>query len=194
MLNKDNRIQVIPNNEYSGFMGIKIGDVKGDGGVISSGGEVLFMENKLDFEFSFNPNNKEIIYVDGIELTIDQYLSQNNFIKPTYYTQIFSGGGLQDNYGITWKKFKKTVDINNLNFSKKKMKRIQKRINNTKKDLNDIKLKLKNLIRSISSKIGSNYNDSKDLNHRAQYNFYKEFTENEMFSITGYKLINNAKK
>jgi len=152
------------------------------------------MENSLDFEFSFNPNDKEIIYVDGIELTIDEYSSQkNNFTKPTYYKQSFSGGGLQDSYGVRWSKIKIPVDINNLNFSKKKMKRIQKRINIHKLNTEDLKLKLKNLINSISQKITNNYNDSKDLNHSVRYNFYREFTEDEMFSITGYKLINNAK-
>ena len=195
MLNKDNRIQVKPNEEYTGSTGIRIGDIKGDGGNFTAGGEVLFMENSLDFEFSFNPNNKEIIYVNGIESTIDEYLSQkNNFIKPTYYKQSFSGGGLQDSYGMRWSEVKIPVDINNLNFSKKKMKRIQKRINIHKLNTEDLKLKLKNLVSSISQKIRNNYNDSKDLNHSARYNFYREFTEDEMFSITGYKLINNAKK
>ena len=193
MLNKDNKIRVKPNEAYAGSRGIKIGDVKGDGGNITAGGESLFMENSLDFEFSFNPKNKEIIYVDGIELTIDQYLSQNNFIKPTYYTQRFTGGGLQASYAIRWTGIKMPVeDINNLNFSKKKMKRIQKRINNTKIDLDDVKLKLQNLINSI--KIGDKkYNNSRDINHVAKYNFFQEFTEEQMFSVTGYKLINNAK-
>ena len=193
MLNKDNKIRVKRNDAYVGSIGIKIGDVKGDGGNITAGGESLFMENILDFEFSFNPKNKEIIYVDGIELTIDQYLSQNNFIKPTYYTLRFTGGGLQASYPIRWTGIKMPVeDINNLNFSKKKMKRIQKRINNTKIDLDDIKLKLQNLINSI--KIGNKkYNNSRDINHVAKYNFFHEFTEDEMFSITGYKLINTAK-
>ena len=72
------------------------------------------------------------------------------------------------------------------------MKRIQKRINNTKIDLDDVKLKLQNLINSI--KIGDKkYNNSRDINHVAKYNFFQEFTEEQMFSVTGYKLINNAK-
>ena len=193
MLNKDNKIRVKPNEAYAGSRGIKIGDVKGDGGNITAGGESLFMENSLDFEFSFNPKNKEIIYVDGIELTIDQYLSQNNFIKPKYYTQTFTGGGLQASYAIRWSGIKMPVeDINDLRFSKKKMKRIQKRINNAKIDLDDVKLKLQNLINSI--KIGDKkYNNSRDITHVAKYNFFQEFTEEQMFSVTGYKLINNAK-
>ncbi len=195
MLNKYNRVRVKPNEEYAGSMGIKIGDVKGDGGNITAGGESLFMENSLDFEFSFDPNNKEIIYVDGNELTIDEYLSKkNNFIKPTYYTQKFTGGGLQATYTIRWTGIKMPVeDINNLNFSKKKMKRIQKRIDNNKVDLDDVKLKLKNLISSVSRKIRNRYNGSKKFNHIAKYNFFQEFTDDQMFSITGYKLINKAK-
>ena len=195
MLNKDNRFRVKPNEEYTGSMGIKIGDVKGDGGTITAGGEALFMENSFDFEFSFDPNNKEIIYMDGNGLTIDEYFSKkNNVIKPIYYTQTFTGGGLQDySYGPRWSDIKMPVDINNLNFSKKKMKRIQKRIDNNKVDLDDVKLKLKNLISSVSQKIRSRYNGSKNFNHIAKYNFYQEFTDDQMFSITGYKLINTAK-
>ena len=46
----------------------------------------------------------------------------------------------------------------------------------------------------VSLNLKNNYNGSKDLTHSAKFGFSLEFTEDEMFSITGYKLINEAKK
>ena len=53
---------------------------------------------------------------------------------------------------------------------------------------------IKQLISDYSSSIKTIYNNSFDLNHKAVYSFSIEFSEMEMFSITGYKLINEAKK
>ena len=46
---------------------------------------------------------------------------------------------------------------------------------------------------SVSIKVKINYNGSKDLTHSAKFGFYLEFTEDEMFSNTGYKLVNEAR-
>ena len=192
MLNKDNRLLIEKNEEYDG-QGIWIGEIKGDGGNISAGGETLFMKNIIDFNFSFSLNNFDNIYINGNEISLDKYLSQVNLTKPIYYTRSFTGGGLQDAYK-RWSNTENIIDINNLKVSKKKMKRFQKRIDKTKLNETDIKLKLQKLMSSVSLNIKNNYNGSKDLTHSAKFGFYLEFTEDEMFSITGYKLINEAKK
>ena len=203
MLNKDLIISVkltIPNTSYPSY------SMDDEGLIFRDNHKGLFMENSPDFEFSFNPDNKEIIYVDGIELTIDQYLSQKNFIKPTYYTRSFKPRAkvIYGNYypnriykngqAIRWGDAD-AADINNLNFSKRNIEKIQKIIDEKKINLEEgLKLKLKKLIESISSTVKNDYNCSRGLNARVKYNFYKEFNEDQMFSITGYKLINKAKK
>ena len=192
MLNKDNRFLIEKNEEYDGRQGIWIGEIKGDGGNISAGGETLFMKNIIDFNFSFSLNNFDNIYINGNEISLDKYLSQVNLTKPIYYTRSFTGGGLQDGYK-RWSNTENIIDINNLKVSKKKMKRIQKRIAKTKLNITDIKLKLKKLMSSVSIKVKNNYNGSKDLTHSAKFGFYLEFTEDEMFSNTGYKLVNEAR-
>ena len=192
MLNKDNRLLIEKNEEYDG-QGIWIGEIKGDGGNISAGGETLFMKNIIDFNFSFSLNNFDNIYINGNEISLDKYLSQVNLTKPIYYTRSFTGGGLQDAYK-RWSNTENIIDINNLKVSKKKMKRFKKRIDKTKLNKTDIKLKLQKLMSSVSLNLKNNYNGSKDLTHSAKFGFYLEFTEDEMFSITGYKLINEAKK
>ena len=73
------------------------------------------------------------------------------------------------------------------------MKRIKKRIDKTKLNVTDLKIKLKKMMSSVSLKVKNNYNGSKDLTHSAKFGFFLEFTEDEMFSNTGYKLVNEAR-
>ena len=192
MLNKDNRILIKKNEGYD-EQGIWIGEIKGDGGNITAGGETLFMKNIIDIDFKFSLNNFDNIYINGNEISLDKYLSQVNLTKPIYYTRSFTGGGLQDAYK-RWSDTKNIIDINNLKVSKKKMKRFKKRIDKTKFNKTDIKLRLQKLMSFVSLNLKNNYNGSKDLTHSAKFGFSLEFTEDEMFSITGYKLINEAKK
>ena len=193
MLNKDIRRLIEKNEEYTGMSGVRIGEIKGDGGKITAGGETLFMQNIMDFNFSFTLNNFDKIYVNGDKISMDKYLSQVILTKPIYYTKTFTGGGLQASYGIRWSNTEKIIDINNLKVSKKKMKRIQKRIANAKLNSTDLKLKLKKMMNSVSSGVKNNYNDSKELTYSAKFGFSLEFTKDEIFSITGYKLVNEAK-
>tara|TARA_B100002052_G_scaffold67060_1_gene60384 strand:- start:12246 stop:13874 length:1629 start_codon:yes stop_codon:yes gene_type:complete len=192
MLNKDNRFFIEKNEEYDG-QEIWIGEIKGDGGNIAAGGERLYMKNIIDFNFSFSLNNLDNIYINGNEIGIDKYLSQNNLTKPIYYTRTFIGGGIEGKYAIRYSETENIIDINDLKVSKKRMNRIQKRIAKTKLNKTEIKLKLKKLMSSVSTKVNNNYNGSKDLTHSAKFGFSLEFTEDEMFSNTGYKLVNEAR-
>mgnify|MGYP001190631867 CR=1 FL=1 len=192
MLNKENRIHVSTNTPYRFF----IAEIEGDGGFFVAGGETLFLENNLrNFNFSFIPYNDEKIFINQEEFTIDQYLSLLSSSKKIY-TRRFTGGAPQN-----WSGKKNYIrDINELSVSKNKLKKINKRINNIIKDLyaedgkKRYKSMIKQLISDYSSSIKTIYNNSFDLNHKAVYSFSIEFSEKEMFSITGYKLINAAKK
>ncbi len=191
MLNKENKIKISPNPNFASSS-IWIGEIKGDGGIIFPDGETLFMSNHSHFSFSFTPNNLETIFVDGKEFSIDEYLSKFNN-KRTFFSRTFTGSLEYKTWGDN-----KIVDVNKLILSKKKRKRIQKRIDNelSKVDKEQIKSKIQSLITNISTNTNIDinpYNDSVDENHFSTYDFYVELTEDQIFSNTGYKLINELK-
>ena len=65
-----------------------------------------------------------------------------------------------------------------------------------KLDKEQIKSRIQNLITNISTNTNIDinpYNDSVDENHFSTYSFYVELTEDQIFSNTGYKLINELK-
>jgi len=193
MLNKENKIKISTNPNFESNS-IWIGEIKGDGGLIFPDGETLFMSNQSLLSFSFIPNNLDTIFVDGKELNIDEYLSEFNN-EGTFFSRTFTGS-ISDNK--RWANNRKTVDVNKLNLSKKKRKRIQKRIDSqlNKLDKEQIKSRIQNLITNISTNTNIDinpYNDSVDENHFSTYSFYVELTEDQIFSNTGYKLINELK-
>ena len=193
MLNKENKIKISPNPNFESNS-IWIGEIKGDGGLIFPDGETLFMSNQSLLSFSFIPNNLDTIFVDGKESSIDEYLSEFNN-EGTFFSRTFTGS-ISDNK--RWANNRKTVDVNKLNLSKKKRKRIQKRIDSqlNKLDKEQIKSRIQNLITNISTNTNIDinpYNDSVDENHFSTYSFYVELTEDQIFSNTGYKLINELK-
>ena len=193
MLNKENKIKISTNPNFESNS-IWIGEIKGDGGLIFPDGETLFMSNQSLLSFSFIPNNLDTIFVDGKESSIDEYLSEFNN-EGTFFSRTFTGS-ISDNK--RWANNRKTVDVNKLNLSKKKRKRIQKRIDSqlNKLDKEQIKSRIQNLITNISTNTNIDinpYNDSVDENHFSTYSFYVELTEDQIFSNTGYKLINELK-
>ena len=194
MLNKENKIKISPNPNFESNS-IWIGEIKGDGGLIFPDGETLFMSNQSLLSFSFIPNNLDTIFVDGKESSIDEYLSEFNN-EGTFFSRTFTGS-IENK---RWTGNNNIVDLNNLKFrlTKKKIKRIQKRIDNqlNKLDKEQIKSRIQNLITNISTNTNIDinpYNDSVDENHFSTYSFYVELTEDQIFSNTGYKLINELK-
>ena len=133
--------------------------------------------------------------VDEIELSIEEYLSK--FKKEgSLYSRTFTG----ELSNMRWSKDRKIVNLNELNISKKKRNRFQKRINKEiDKQFNSgnkaqIKLRLQNMIAFLSSRNDINIlNGSVDEKHFSTYSFNVEFSEDQIFSNTGYKLINELK-